>query len=60
MFALILSAFVVIFIGYQIWWSDSKALQNVDPTAPKAIYAPKGQGRPGKPKPGAKPKPAGA
>ena len=30
MFALILSVFVVIFIGYQIWWSDSKALQNVD------------------------------
>ena len=29
-FALILSAFVVIFIGYQIWWSDSNALQNVD------------------------------
>ena len=29
-FALILSVFVVIFIGYQIWWSDPKALQNVD------------------------------
>ena len=29
-FALILSVFVVIFIGYQIWWSDSKALQSVD------------------------------